>query len=367
MLFGISIVVFSLVGFFSDTFLSFMRDMQKFGISSGMAFRLIALQLPATIALVIPASTFLAVLLVYSAMSQHLEIIAMRLSGISLRRLIVPALILGVTGTVITYVLNDYVVPYCNTLTEHLKQDALRQGNLPTTHGSFMLKEFDDNHRLKTMVYVAGVNGRRLKGSTIIKVSGPETLQVIQAQGGRWQPGQWTFLNANAYTIQRHSETLAFNHLGSLAMSHLFEAPDQDTGLGEAGLRVDSDTMDFATLARQIKKAKQAGKDVLRITQIKMWEKLTLPLSCLVIVLTAVPLALTPPRTQSNRGFVFGVVVLFGYYLLRSISVALGRMDILMLGGLLSIEGAIAVAAWMPILVMLAIGLMMLQRKSQRI
>ncbi|MBY0405221.1 MAG: LptF/LptG family permease, partial [Cyanobacteria bacterium] len=221
--FMLGMVIFTLIGFFSDSFLDFIQDIQKFGISFTTALTMMGLQLPKIVALVMPASSFLAVLMVYSGLNAAFEITAIRMNGISLGRLVLPALTLGLMASVFAYLLGDYAVPYCNQQTEALKNQAIEKGTLPVGRESFTFKDYDDSHQLRKMIYIGKYSGRKLQDTTIIDLSKPSMMQVIQSKSGEWYPDHWVFENANAYTVSKTSETLFFNHLGEFSIKNLID------------------------------------------------------------------------------------------------------------------------------------------------
>jgi lipopolysaccharide export LptBFGC system permease protein LptF len=69
---------------------------------------------------------------------------------------------------------------------------------------------------------------------------------------------------------------------------------------------------------------KQEGRPVDPEIYVSLWEKLTVPLCSLPLVLIAVPLAMTSPRKLNNMGFLAAVIILFLYYLIRHLSVQFG-------------------------------------------
>jgi lipopolysaccharide export LptBFGC system permease protein LptF len=60
----LGIVVFTLVLFFSDALLDFMRHLQHYGIAWDISLTLVGLQVPRIVAMVIPMSALLSTLLV---------------------------------------------------------------------------------------------------------------------------------------------------------------------------------------------------------------------------------------------------------------------------------------------------------------
>lgn len=368
--FVLMVVVFTLIMFFSDAFLDFIRDIQKLGIPFNIALVLIGLGLPETIAMVLPASSFLAVMMVYSQLNTNFEIIAMRMSGISLVRLMLPAVIIGLLSTGISYTLGDYVVPFCNQQAVLLKDAMLRRGALPVGRSSFSFRDLDKENNLRNMIYVSEYNGNRLGPSTVIDLSDPKVMQIIQARSGVWNPERWEFKQANIYSVFKNKETLAFNHSQSFKVPNMFKARQEEMD-NAASMKqsindkynVDSDLHDFSSLFTRIKRREDAGRRVQKGTYVNLWEKITLPLSCLAMILVAVPLAIVPPRTGNNRGFVFAVVVLFLLYLIRAVTVAAGRSGQLTFGDM-DTGLSLMVACWLPLAIIGTIGFLLIRRKN---
>jgi lipopolysaccharide export system permease protein len=357
--FVLGVVVFSLIAFFSDVLLSFLNDLQRVGLDASKAAWLMALQFPKSVALVLPAASFLATLLVFNQLNQTLQLAALRLTGLSLYRLAVPAIALGVLAAGISFWLNDAVIPQCNVTTEAVKQAAVQSGNLPAGNQSFVFRDYDSNtQQLRQLVYVSNYNGQTLGNTTVIDLSKPNVLQLIQARSGQWNPLRWTFNNANLYVIGLTQDLLVFNHLGQFQLNNLITQQNQE----DDPSRFRAKFLGFWDLWAAINRREAEGTPVTKGTYIGLWEKLTLPLSCLVIILNAVPLALAPPRSGEQRGFLFALAMMFGFYLVRSLCVALGQAGVFGASASLMLNGVLA--AWLPVGVLLVTGVWLLRQKS---
>ena len=89
------------------------------------------------------------------------------------------------------------------------------------------------------------------------------------------------------------------------------------------------------------------------IFKIELHNKFAFPFTTLVLVLLGVPLAITPPRVRYNRGFLFSILIIFLYYLLRALSLSLGEeMKITPL-----------LAAWIPNLILFILGSILYYKK----
>ena len=86
-------------------------------------------------------------------------------------------------------------------------------------------------------------------------------------------------------------------------------------------------------------------------------DKVALPLTTFVFVLLGIPLSITPPRVRYNRGFLFSILIIFIFYLLRAFAFSLGES-----GKLEPI-----VAAWMPNVTLFALGAFLYWKKAYTI
>ena len=344
----LGLVVFTLVLFFSDTLLDFMKELRHYGISTDIAVTLVGLQIPRIVAMVVPMSALLATLMVYNNMNNQFELIAMRMSGISLYRLAMPAVVIGILTSLFTFMLHDYVVPLCNKYSRGLKAYAVNQQNLPGTHENFTYKQFDANQQLQRLIYISHFKKKHLGYSTVIDLTNPITLQVIQARSGYWGRGSIDLENANVYTVSSNQKLSNTTHAGFLTLQHFIQP---QTVVPEYKPR----ELSFFGLWNWIPEQKRKGQKVDPSVYVTLWEKLTVPLSPFPLVLIAVPLAMTSPRRLSNVGFLSAVIILFCYYLIRHISVQFGNTQLL----------PPLLAASLPLIVITLAAVLMFQRKNR--
>jgi len=106
----------------------------------------------------------------------------------------------------------------------------------------------------------------------------------------------------------------------------------------------------FVQLCKFLAKNDTVNKNELKIS---LYDKIALPLTTIVLVLIGVPLAITPPRVRYNRGFLFSILIIFAYYLIRALSISFGE------------AGALApiFAAFMPNIILSIIGVGLYYRK----
>src|SRR5271163_4426633 len=119
LLFGIGIVTG--VWFGADQLKTIFNLIMKSGVPINMAFMILGLHLPEIIVMTIPIGVLLGTLLVFNRLSGDSEIIALRTSGISFYRIMVAPLVFGILTSLVSFAINEFIVPPANRLSKKLE------------------------------------------------------------------------------------------------------------------------------------------------------------------------------------------------------------------------------------------------------
>ncbi len=163
-----------------------MASLAGKGLATSVLLEFFILSLPANIALTLPMSVLVAVLYTFSQLSAENEITALRASGVDLKRLIAPLLLVAtlIAGTMIWF--NDSVLPAANFRWSRLMVDIAQTSPL------LALQEQTIN-RIQTMdgmsrFYLQAGNVEATTGEltdvAIYDVSVPGTARTIYADSG---------------------------------------------------------------------------------------------------------------------------------------------------------------------------------------
>lgn len=93
------------MGLSIGTLFELIRKVTESGLLLSVAFKILFLRMPGFIALAFPMSLLLATLMAYSRLSSDSEIIALRSVGVNIYRLVIPAVILSLCVTGMTFFL----------------------------------------------------------------------------------------------------------------------------------------------------------------------------------------------------------------------------------------------------------------------
>lgn len=344
-MFLMGVFVFTTIIFASDTFITLIKQIAKFGIPFKVAFIMILLNLPAVIVMTIPMGVLLATVMTLNRLSLSSEITVMRACGIGLNRIAKPIFIFAIVMALSSFYINEKIVPVMTQQSTKLALWALEQKHVPDGKENFVFKESGDNGVLKRLFYVGLSKKKTLYNVTVLDNSKEGTIQVLQAREGHTTPQGWEFEKGATYTVANDGQVLN---------TTLF-----DTSVVKFGLDLSktenknlAKEKNFAQLLKYLSSSDISQADR-QVYTIELFDKIALPITTIVFVLLGVPLAITPPRVRYNRGFLFSILIIFAYYVVRALSLSFGEA-----GSLTPF-----LAAWLPNLVLTVWGTFMYYKK----
>ena len=344
-MFIMGVCVFTSIIFASDTFITLIKQISLFGIPFNVALMMIILNLPQVIVMTIPMGVLLATVMTLNGLSLKSEITVMRACGIGLNRIAKPIFIFALVMSVCSFIINESVVPVTTKQSKDLALWSLGQKNIPEGKQNFVFKELNDFGSIKRLFYVGYCENKTLHNITVLDSSKKGTIQVLQADEGKTSPEGWQFEKGAVYTVGDD---------GQILNTTLFDKSVVKFGLDmskELNKNVAKE-MNFTKLINYIRTSNLDEKERNSI-RIELYDKLALPLTTIALVLIGVPLAITPPRVRYNRGFLFSILIIFAYYLIRALSISFGEAGTLQP----------FLAAWMPNIVLTIIGSILYYKK----
>jgi LPS export ABC transporter permease LptF/LPS export ABC transporter permease LptG len=249
-----------------------------------------------------PLGGLVAVLVTLGVMSKNNEIVACRASGISLYRLAIPLLLVGLAlaGTLI--LLDETYLPYANQ-----RQDALRnqiKGRPPQTYTRPQRWIFGENSKIYN--YDVFDSAQNLFGGLSVLEIDPTTFQLrrrVFAARARWSDSQKVWILEGGWIRDFSDGTITrFEQFQATSLPELTEPPSYFNREVRQAFQ-----MKLGELGNYIEGLHRAGFDVANLT-VQWHVKLAYPLIAPVSVLLAVPFALL----VGTRGAVGGVTLGLG-------------------------------------------------------
>lgn len=338
-IFILGVVIFTAIIFASDAFITLIKQISLYGIPFNIALMMIMLNIPAVIVMTIPMGALFATVMTLNKLCLSSEITVMRACSIGLNRIAKPIFIFAIIMTILSFFINETIVPAMNTQSRTLALWALGQKNIPNGKQNFTFKELQDGNILKKLFFIQKCENDELKNIIVLDLSNKNTIQIIQSKNGSTSPEGWNFNNGAVYTIENNQKILN---------TTWFENSIADFGLD---LKEEMDKQDVTqynviALYKTIRKKQNIEEDILTQFKIQFFDKFALPFTTMVFVLIGVPLAITPPRVRYNRGFLFSILIIFLYYLIRALSLSFGETNAI----------SPYFAAWAPNIVLAILG-----------
>ena len=359
------IFVSTLIGTLLFTFVLFLQTIGSVmelligpNVSGRQTLYLFLLMVPRTLVFTIPMGVLVGVLVGLGRMSTDGEITAMRAAGISGRRLIFPIAVWALLGasasSLTTHYLNPWAQRELQSMRERLKISRATAQIQPRifveTFPGFVLYVREvlpaDTVRWKH-VFVADMRTPESRGSFSglnATVSGPRITLAEQAFA-------IPILEQNRVQLNLPSAS-RYEQSFDPDQYHFFEYENIDQVLGfetttpAAGSSPleQMSTPELATAARESDQPILAG--------VELHQRFAFPMTCLIFPMVGIPLAISSQRSSRSVGVIFGIVLVFIYWMIWLTGVAMANAEILPVG----------LALWMGNLIFGVSGLVMLAR-----
>lgn len=314
-------------------------------INKGVDFfsicKLFFYMLPWLFTFTVPMAVLSATLLTFGRLSADNEITAMRASGISLYRLVFPLVIVGLIISLISYELNDWILPRLRFESRKLiAQIGVKNPTAYLEAGTF-IKAFKNY-----IVFIYGIEKNKLTNIRIYQPQeGRPTRTIIAARGEMYYMPEKDAIRlklVNGTSDEPNPKDP--NNFYKLNFKTYYMTLDMKEGR-DLNIKKKKSDMSITELKQDMKKLKAEGINPIPLI-IEIHKKISYSFSSLVFILIGIPLGLMARRGEKTIGFGLSLVVIVTYY-------------IVLLGGeALTIKGILfpAVGIWLPNLIFGAIG-----------
>jgi LPS export ABC transporter permease LptG/LPS export ABC transporter permease LptF len=288
-----------------------------------------------------PLSMLLAVLVTFGLLQRSNEITAIKATGISLYRIIIPVLIASTLVAGVLFLSDQIYLPYTNK-----RQDALRnqiKGKPAQTYLRPDRKWIFGQHS-DIYYYQFFDPDRDVFGGVSVFQFDPHTFQIthrISADRAHWSNsmGRWVYEQGWERSLSG-SAIENYRKFDAATYPELAEAP----AYFKKEIKQSSE-MNYDELRRYIHDLEQSGFDVVRL-RVQLQKKIAYPLITLVMAVLAIPFALSAGKRSAVAGVATAIGIGVVYWTISGLFEAMGNLSQL----------PPAVAAWSPDLVFGFIG-----------
>jgi LPS export ABC transporter permease LptG len=293
---------------------------------------------PSMLYQIAPLAVLIAVLVTFGVLNRNSELIAMKATGISLYRLVVPIVSIAAILAVSLFLFDQFYLFQANR-----KQEALRniiKGRPPQTflhpEQKWIFGQPHPGEPARIFYYQFFDPVRNEFANLSIFEFDPSTFALsrrIFAARVFWNPGtgSWRFRDGWQRDIQDANVT-SYSEFKQASFSEIHEDPGYFTKEERQ-----AQEMNFGQLDRYIGDLRQSGFDTMRL-RVLLWQKLAYPLITVVMAVLAIPFALSMGRRGSLTGIAVAIFVALTYFVVNALFESMGNVNYL----------PAALAAWSP-------------------
>ena len=320
---------------FAGRLINEMRGLQEKLLHGGDILFYYLVQVPEFLVLILPMALLLALLYTLTNHARHNEITAIRAAGVSLWRMCLPYLLVGLGLSLLSFGLNEFYVPDSADKAEAIRNCRVAPGpNAPGRHEIEHAASVNAAGHRKWYSKLYNTRTGEMLGPNVVWGQ-PDGAQILLwADRAVYLNSVWTFYNAREYLAAAHTNSppALVLHTNVLAMPEFSETPDQIN----SEIRI-SNSMSL----RAAKKADVPLLDLLNYLRLhpalsgsdaawlytKLQGRLATPWTCLVVVLIAIPFGAASGRRNVYVGVASSVVIFFTYWVMQQLCLALGTGD----------------------------------------
>ena len=284
---------------------------------------------PSMLYLIAPLAVLIAALVSFSVLNRNSEIVAMKATGISIYRLVIPIVSIALILAISLFLFSEYYLPQANR-----RQEALRnviKGRPPQTYlhpeQKWMFGQPRPGEPARIFYYELFDPDTREFGNLSVFEFDPSNFALtrrIFAGRAAWddQSNSWQFESGWVRDIE-DGKPKDYREFLKTTFAEIHEPPDYFQKEDRQ-----SQEMNFGELDHYIRDLRQSGFDTMRL-RVALWQKLSYPLTAVVMVLLAIPFALSMGRRGSIAGIAVAIGVALAFRVVDGLFGAMGNVDYL--------------------------------------
>lgn len=277
----------------------------------------VLLGMPSHLYELLPITVLIGTIFVMARFAQSSEFTILRTSGLGPGKALGMLLLLGSVFVVLTFALGDYVAPMGDRAAQVMKASGLAR--LTTGGTGAWLKEKQGSSSVAVNIRAVTSQGLLEQVRIYRFDEDGRIVSQLQAREARPQAGgeAWELTDARGTEFMRGKAGGSERTQPIAAQSMRW--PTRITADMVSAAVLKPDRMATIDLFQYIRHLQANGQSAQRY-EIEFWRKLFYPLSCLVMVVLALPFAYLHFRSGSTTGYVFGGVMAgISFFLLNNV------------------------------------------------
>ncbi len=275
-------------------------------VSFASVLQYVSYQVPMAAAMALPVSTLLAVGLGINRLASDTELMALRVAGMSRRRLLLPGLFVGVVAMLISLLLYDSVAPWAEGQADMLIRNiAFSRRALLVRPGEFI----KPGHGVTFLVDDSYADGTALTNARIF-YDMPDGFPLLYSAASARFSNDTIFIDYGAFYHLTPKDDLTWGNISGLGI------PLASVGTAISGASYKLEAMSFRTLLTEAAQRKEQDISGARQYIIQLHWRVAFATSCFFFALIAGPIVGAFGHRQNLVGLLATLLIVFVYYVL---------------------------------------------------
>lgn len=288
------------------------------------ALAYVALRVPSHLYELMPIAVLIGTIFVMARLAQSSEYTILRTSGLGPARALRTLLVLGALFVSVTFAVGDYVVPLADRTGQLMKANF--KGKITVGQTGAWLKEKRGNRTYAANIKAISGDGD-MRDVRVFEFDEQGLLvSLTQAERGRVEPKEaaWTLEKVSRSLFSRPDDPAA-----KVVRTELpsFRLPTEISAEMVSVALLKPERMSTVDLFQYVQHLEANGQQA-QSYKIEFWHKVFYPLSCIVMVVLALPFAYLHFRGGGITAYVFGGVMIgISFFLLNNVFGYIGNIN----------------------------------------
>jgi LPS export ABC transporter permease LptG len=268
----------------------------------------------------VPISVLVSTLVTFGLFSKNNEVTAFKSSGVSLYRVALPVIIVGVVMSVLSYFMLDYILPYSNRRTDELR-NKIKNNRIVAVANQQQKLWFLGHGRYIINFLAYDRNIKQLSQVQIFEFH-PSDFRLtrrVYANWARWDGHGWEFRNGWLRSFSDDGKSTFTPITTPLRLYYSEKPQDFETEVKAP------EQMTFQQLRQYIDTVKRSGSASEELS-VKLYQKTSWPFLSLVMCLIALPFAFRVGKGGALYGVTIALVLGLLYWMIYAIFTKFGEV-----------------------------------------
>ena len=272
-----------------------------------------------------PIAALLATVYTLSNLKRFNELTALRISGLSLWKIIKPLIYMTALLGICIFMVNDRVVPELAPISSQIKEEKIKE--IDASEKKTVIEDVAVFGAGNRIIYARSYDMRKKELKDIIvhqNDANQNLVMKLSAQRGYWEDGKWIFENGTTYRLNEAGYIIGIPASFNRKTMDIKEKPNYFAQRGSL-----PEAMNYRQLKTYIDKFAAKTSSTRRGLLVDLYYKTSLPFISLSVLFVASPFAFMVQRGGIFAGFGVSLLVGLTFFTVQGMSLALGKAGIL--------------------------------------